>query len=113
MTGSAFRLTTPVVPAGRASLTGSVSSALSTYFVLAERPPAVAVSVPAQPAWPAEQFSEGLIDPFASAAIVPVGSVSAAGAAACWEGVNEAEAGLEKSTPVGLSDVLGSKQLSN
>src|SRR3954447_369130 len=76
-------------------------------------PPAVAVSVPAQPAWPAEQFSVGAISPWASEAIVPLGSVSAAGAAACWLGVSEGDAGLLKSTPVGVLVPLGSKHPSN
>src|SRR3954447_12850099 len=92
-------VTTRVVAGGRPSLMGSVSSAVSTYFVLTVRPSAVAVSVPAPPACPAEQFSDGLIAPFASVAIVPVGSVRVAGAAACCDGVSDAEAGLAKSTP--------------
>src|SRR4051794_29163123 len=106
MTGAARRVTTPVVPGGSASLTGSVSSALRTYLVLTLRPPTRAVSVPAQPACPAEQFSAGAIAPPAPGAIVPWGSVSAAGALACWAGLSEAEAGLAKSTPVGALEAF-------
>src|SRR3954452_24148779 len=113
MIGVASRGTTPVVPGGSASLTGSVSSAVRTYFVVTLLPPPLAVSVPAQPAWAAEQVSDGAVAPLRSAAIVPRGSVSAAGAAACWAGVSEAEAGLAKSTPVGALEDFGSKQLSN
>src|SRR4051812_41304951 len=113
MIGVASRVTTPVVPGGSASLTGSVSSAVRMYLAVTVLPPALATSVPAQPACPAEQFSAGAIAPVRSAAIVPRGSVSAAGAAACWAGVSEAEAGLAKSTPVGAFEDFGSKQLSN
>ena len=76
-------------------------------------PPAVAVSVPAHPACPTEQFSVGAMAPLLSGASVPRGSVSAAGAAACWEGVSDDEAGLAKSTPVGALELFGSKQPSN
>src|SRR4051794_41976010 len=75
--------------------------------------PAWAVSVPAHPACPAEQFRLGAMTPLLSAAIVPFGNVSAAGAAACWAGVSDADAGLAKSTPVGASELLGSKHESN
>src|SRR4051794_22725181 len=76
-------------------------------------PPTVALSVPAHPSRPVEQFRVGAIAPVASAAIVPLGSVNAAWPAACWVGVSDADAGLAKSTPVGALEVLGSKQPSN
>src|SRR3954452_18015078 len=76
-------------------------------------PPAVTVIGPAPPAWPDEQFSVGASSPCASAAIVPLGSVSAAGAAACWLGVSEDDAGLLKPTPVGVLVPFGLKQPSN
>src|SRR3954454_14342580 len=76
-------------------------------------PPAVAFSVPAAQAWPAEQFSVGANSPWGSEAIVPLRSVSAAAAAACWLGVSEDDAGLLKSTPVGVLVPFGLKQPSN
>src|SRR3954471_4016790 len=108
MIGVAVSFTGPVAPAGRASLMCSASSAASTYLVLSVLPPAWTVSVPAQPACPAEQLSPGATAPLRSGAIVPLGRVSAAGAAACWAGVSEADAGLEKSTPVGAFELFGS-----
>src|SRR3954469_24647758 len=68
----------------------------------------VAVRVPAQPALPLEQVSVGLMEPSGAGAIVPVGRVRAAGGA-----VVGLAAGVATAMPVGVLELLGSKQTSN